>query len=259
MKSNMKDKVVLITGGASGIGKGIVKGFAERGCRIIIFDVQDEKGQSLVNELTNEGVDINYRHVNLFENNEIVNAFEWIKNEYGKLDFAVNNAGFGIPMKPLDETTDDELSRCIGICLIAVTRCMIQEIKIMTEAGFGRIVNTTSGAGILGGQGNAVYSAAKHGVVGITKSAALDYARKNITVNAIAPGATETELVLSLKEIAPDAYEQTQRANPAGKLAKPEDMANAAIFLCEDASYFINGVILPVDSGYSAGTWTLDN
>ena len=143
--------------------------------------------------------------------------------------------------------------RTIGICLIAVTNCMIEEIKIMKENGFGRIVNTTSGAGLLGIKGNSVYCAAKHGVVGVTKAAALDYATSNITINAIAPGTIETELVNSLKEIAPDAYKQAEESNPSGHLGKPEDIANAAVFLCEDASSFINGVVLPVDSGCVAG------
>ena len=163
----------------------------------------------------------------------------------------MNNAGFGIPAKPLDECTSEEVNKVIGICLIAVTNCMIEEIK--KENGFGRIVNTTSGAGLLGIKGNSVYCAAKHGVVGVTKAAALDYATSNITINAIAPGTIETELVNSLKEIAPDAYKQAEESNPSGHLGKPEDIANAAVFLCEDASSFINGVVLPVDSGCVAG------
>ena len=177
----------------------------------------------------------------------------WIKEQFGKLDYAMNNAGFGIPAKPLDECTSEEVNKVIGICLIAVTNCMIEEIKIMKENGFGRIVNTTSGAGLLGVKGNSIYCAAKHGVVGITKAAALDYATSNITINAIAPGTIETELVNSLKEIAPEAYKQAEESNPAGHLGKPEDIANAALFLCEDTSSFINGVILPVDSGCVAG------
>ena len=115
------------------------------------------------------------------------------------------------------------------------------------------LFNTTSGAGILGIKGNSIYCAAKHGVVGITKAAALDYATYNVTINAIAPGAIETELVSSLKEIAPDAYRQAEKSNPAGRLGQPEDIANAVMFLCEDASSFINGVVIPVDSGCVAG------
>ena len=165
----------------------------------------------------------------------------------------MNNAGFGIPAKPLDECTTEDVNRVIGICLIAVANCMIEEVKMMKEAGFGRIINTTSGAGILGIKGNSIYCAAKHGVVGITKAAALDYATYNVTINAIAPGAIETELVSSLKEIAPDAYRQAEKSNPAGRLGQPEDIANAVMFLCEDASSFINGVVIPVDSGCVAG------
>ena len=249
----MKNRVVLVTGGASGIGKGMVRMFADRDCQVIIFDVQDDKGETLAKELCSQGKKVVYKHVNLFNIDEIKNAYVWIKEQFGKLDYAMNNAGFGIPAKPLDECTSEEVNNVIGICLIAVTNCMIEEIKIMKENGFGRIINTTSGAGLLGCKGNSVYCAAKHGVVGITKAAALDYATSNITINAIAPGTIETELVNSLKEIAPDAYKQAESSNPSGHLGKPEDIANAAVFLCEDASSFINGVVLPVDSGCVAG------
>ena len=234
----MENRVVLVTGGASGIGKGMVRMFADRGCQVIIFDVQDDKGETLAKELCDQGKKVVYKHVNLFDIDEIKNAYVWIKEQFGKLDYAMNNAGFGIPAKPLDECTSEEVNKVIGICLIAVTNCMIEEIKIMKENGFGRIVNTTSGAGLLGIKGN---------------SAALDYATSNITINAIAPGTIETELVNSLKEIAPDAYKQAEESNPSGHLGKPEDIANAAVFLCEDASSFINGVVLPVDSGCVAG------
>ena len=202
----MKNRIVLITGGASGIGKAMVRMFADRGCQVIIFDVQDDKGEVLAKELCDQRKKVVYKHVNLFDIDEIKSAYIWI-----------------------------------------------EEIKIMKENGFGRIVNTASGAGLLGVKGNSIYCAAKHGVVGITKAAALDYATSNITINAIAPGTIETELVNSLKEIAPEAYKQAEESNPAGHLGKPEDIANAALFLCEDTSSFINGVILPVDSGCVAG------
>ena len=249
----MKDRIVLITGGASGIGKGMVKGFCKKGCQVVIFDVQDEKGYALVKEMEEQGYRCAYHHVDLFNDQDIKDSFQWIVDQYGRLDYAMNNAGFGIPMKPLAEATSEEVRKVIGICEIAVINCMIEEIKIMKKAQFGRIVNTTSGAGLTGVFGNAVYSAAKHGVVGVTKSAALDYVKDHITVNAVAPGSTETELVASLKEIAPDAYKQAEEANPIGKLCQPEDIANAAIFLCEDTSAMINGVVIPVDSGFAAG------
>lgn len=249
----MKDRVALVTGGASGIGKGIVRMFAKRGCQVIIFDVQDEKGEALAKELSDEGSKVAYKHVNLFNVDEIKAAYTWIKDQYGKLDYACNNAGFGIPAKPLDEVTTEEVNKVIGICLTAVVNCMIEEVKMMKAAGFGRIINTTSGAGLMGVTGNSIYCAAKHGVVGITKAAALDYATYHMTINAVAPGAIETELVSSLKEIAPDAYRQAEQANPAGRLGQPEDIANAVMFLCEDASSFVNGVVIPVDSGCCAG------
>ena len=125
----MENRVVLVTGGASGIGKGMVRMFADRGCQVIIFDVQDDKGETLAKELCDQGKKVVYKHVNLFDIDEIKNAYVWIKEQFGKLDYAMNNAGFGIPAKPLDECTSEEVNKVIGICLIAVTNCMIEEIR----------------------------------------------------------------------------------------------------------------------------------
>ena len=123
----MENRVVLVTGGASGIGKGMVRMFADRGCQVIIFDVQDDKGETLAKELCDQGKKVVYKHVNLFDIDEIKNAYVWIKEQFGKLDYAMNNAGFGIPAKPLDECTSEEVNKVIGICLIAVTNCMIED------------------------------------------------------------------------------------------------------------------------------------
>ncbi|MFT9457456.1 MAG: SDR family oxidoreductase [Liquorilactobacillus hordei] len=249
----MSNKIAVVTGGASGIGAGMVKAFFNRGCTVIILDVQDDKGKALALKVANGSGKIIYKHCDLFDYQAIQETFEWIAAKFKKIDYAMNNAGFGLPVKPLAEVTPDELRKVYGICLIALTDCMIEELKIMSKAGFGRIVNTASGAGIVASQGGAVYSAAKAGVIALTKSAALDYVKQGITVNAIAPGAIETELVASLKETSPETYAGAEKSNPIGRFGQPEDIANATLFLCQGSSSFINGVVIPVDSGFAAG------
>ena len=131
--------------------------------------------------------------------------------------------------------------------------CMIHEINMMKENGFGRIVNTASGSGLVASKGMALYTACKHAVCGLTKAAALDYAKDNITINAIAPGTIETELVLPIKEHKPEEYALWCLSNPIGRLGQPHEIARVVSFLFEDDSEFINGTIIPIDSGFVAG------
>lgn len=143
----------------------------------------------------------------------------------------------------------------IDLDIKAVMYCMINELKFMTEQHFGRIVNTTSGAGLVAGKGMALYSTCKHAVVGLTKAAALDYAKKEITINAVAPGTIATELILPYKETAPEEFKKWEDSNPIGRLGKPAEIGHAVKFFFEDGSEFVNGVILPVDSGCVAGNF----
>ena len=131
----------------------------------------------------------------------------------------------------------------------------VDELKFMTEQHFGRIVNTTSGAGLVAGKGMALYSACKHAILGLTKAAALDYAKKEITINAVAPGTIATELILPYKETAPEEFKKWEDSNPIGRLGKPAEIGHAVKFFFEDGSEFVNGVILPVDSGCVAGNF----
>ena len=249
----MKDKITLITGGASGMGKAAVKAFSERESKVIFCDVQDEKGQALAEELAGQGRSVEYYHCDLFQISEIETMFQHIKDKYGRLDFAINNAGFGHNPKPMAELSADEVTRIFNINAVANARLMIQELRIMEPQGFGRIVVTTSGAGLLGSKFYSIYSASKHAICGMVKSAALEYAEKGITINAIAPGTIGTEMMEAMKERDPASYAACCRSNPANRLGRPEEIASAMVFLCEENSAFINGVILPVDSGFCAG------
>ncbi|WP_041272822.1 SDR family NAD(P)-dependent oxidoreductase [Desulfitobacterium hafniense] len=249
----MRGKIAVVTGGLSGIGKACSLAFAQQQCTVVILDIQDEKAEETIKHCREAGGDAVYRNCNLLEYENIKSAFQFIEGTYGRLDYAINNAGFGFPPKPMDESTYEEVRTLYGINVQAYSMCMIHELRMMKEVGFGRIVNIASGTGLIANKGYSMYSAAKHAVVGMTKAAALDYAKDNITVNAIAPGTIETELVASLKFQAPEAYEQAKAANPSGRFGQPWEIARVALFLCEADSSFINGAIIPVDSGGTAG------
>ena len=211
----MEKRVALVTGGLSGIGKGTVLELSKKGYDVVIFDIQDEKADAVIELCKEFKGNVVYKHCDLFKSNEIKEGFDFIQEKFGRLDCAFNNAGFGILSKPFGEVTEKEIDMELGILVKAHMMCMIHELRMMKENGYGRIVNTTSGAGLVSSQGMALYSACKHAISGLTKGVALDYATQNITVNAI---------------------------------------ARVVVFLFEEDSDFINGTIIPVDSGCVAGT-----
>lgn len=246
------NKVALVTGGLSGIGKGAVMELAKRHYSIIIFDHNDDKAAGVIQQaLDNGAVKAVYHKVNLLSSKEIAAGFEFIKDEYGKLDCAFNNAGTGILAKPFDEVTEDEMDKLWDLDVKAYMLCMQAELRLMKENNFGRIVNTASGSGLVAAKGSALYTAVKHAVVGLTKAAALDYAKQNITINAVAPGTIETELIQKYKNT-PD-YQEWCKSNPAGRLGRPSEIGRVVAFLFEEDSSFINGIVMPIDSGFCAG------
>lgn len=250
----MEKRVALVTGGLSGIGKGTVLELSKKGYDVVIFDIQDEKADAVIELCKEFKGNVVYKHCDLFKSNEIKEGFDFIQEKFGRLDCAFNNAGFGILSKPFGEVTEKEIDMELSILVKAHMMCMIHELRMMKENGYGRIVNTTSGAGLVSSQGMALYSACKHAISGLTKGVALDYATQNITVNAIAPGTIETELILPYKETKPDEYAMWAKANPSERFGQPYDIARVVVFLFEEDSDFINGTIIPVDSGCVAGT-----
>ncbi len=249
----LTNRIAVVTGGLSGIGKATVLELAKNGNTVIIFDIQDDKAPKVLDQTKNFEGNVYYRHCNLFDTQEINESFEFVEKEFGKLDLAFNNAGFGILGKPFGEVTEEEIDKLLAINVKSYMICMLNEIKLMKKNKFGRIVNTASGAGILASKDGALYSACKHAVVGLTKSVALDYARENITVNAIAPGTIETELISPMKKTNPEEFKAWSDANPVGRLGKPFEIARVVSFLFDEESEFINGTVIPVDSGYVAG------
>ena len=253
MNKWFEGKVVLITGGASGQGKATVYELVNRGADVVFIDINEEKAKEVLAECERRGGNAEFRKCDLTKHEELMELFAYIKEKYGKLDFAGNIAGWGIPYTMIDSTTDEDIDRMINLNLKGLIYCMQEEIKLMRQQNFGRIVNIASDAAFMGAPGMAVLGATKAGVIGVTKNACLDVVREGITINSISPGAIETELVLSVKEQHPEEFEQYCRNMPVGRFGKPSEIAHGVCFFFEEESSFITGVNLPIDGGFGAG------
>ena len=176
---------------------------------------------------------------------------DWIVSTYGRLDAALNNAGIQTPQRPMAEITDEEFDRTVAVDLKGVWNCMKFEIGQMLKQGGGAIVNTSSQGGVTAFAGQAAYISCKHGVIGMTRTAAMDYAAKGIRINAVCPGVILTPMAEELIRRNPQLEKELVRDIPVGRLGKPEEIANAVLWLCSPASSFVHGHALLVDGGFT--------
>jgi NAD(P)-dependent dehydrogenase (short-subunit alcohol dehydrogenase family) len=244
-------KVVLVTGAASGIGKATAKLFASHGASVVVGDLVEESGRRTVTEIEEAGGTARFKRCDVSNLAEVKMLVQFAVDEFGGLDIAHNNAGFDIPRTKVVDVTADQWDRIISVDLTSVFYCMKEEIPRMLERGGGAIVNTSSGAGLIGVGGGAPYTAAKHGVVGLTKSAALDYAADGVRVNAICPGLIRTPLVDHALGDEVATYEQRI---PMGRLGTPDDVAMTVVWLCSSASSYYTGQTLSMDGGAMVGS-----
>ncbi len=248
----MKERNIVITGGLSGLGKATALEMVKNGYHVIIFDYADRKAEEVLAELRKEGR-ADYIHCDLSKKSEIDVAFAQVKERFGHLDCAFNNAGVSLGAGPFETMTEDIINKMVDIDLKAVMFCMINELELMLENGFGRIVNTSSASGLMGSINAGVYNAVKFGVNGLTRSVALDHAKDNITVNAICPGTMATELILNYEKTNPDLFQEWVNMLPGGRLVTPEEVARIVAFLMSDESSVINGAMIAADTGLVAG------
>jgi NAD(P)-dependent dehydrogenase (short-subunit alcohol dehydrogenase family) len=248
--TDLDGKVALVTGAAKGIGRASALAFAAEGARVVVADVDEEGGAETVSLVRAAGGDGTFVRADVADVGDVQAMVARAVDTYGGLDCAHNNAGVAGGGRPVAEFRDEEWHRVIGIMLTGVYLCMKHEIPRMLERGGGAIVNTASGAGLVGFPGQAAYVAAKHGVLGLTKVAALDYGARGIRVNAVCPGTVRTPMVDTAVRAMPELEEELVRLHPAGRIGEAADVANAAVWLCTDKAAFVLGHALAVDGGY---------
>jgi NAD(P)-dependent dehydrogenase (short-subunit alcohol dehydrogenase family) len=248
----MQDKVVMITGAANGIGLECAKLLSKRGARLMLSDIDDVAGKEAVAELTANGSEAAFFTCDVTDGDAVRALVEATAKQFGKLDCAVNNAGVEHPHMKLAEHDDDEFDRAIAINLKGVYLCMKYELQEMLKGGGGVIVNLASLAGLGGAPGLGAYVASKHGVVGLTRTAALEYAKRGIRVNAVCPSFTNTDMVQRMIEKDPKLEQILNNASPMKRMGEPGEVASAVAFLCSDEASFTNGQTLALDGGITA-------
>ncbi|WP_423746714.1 glucose 1-dehydrogenase [Haladaptatus sp. SPP-AMP-3] len=251
MVSQLKNKTAIVTGASSGIGRVSAKRFAEEGADVVVADVDSDGGQTTVEQIEAAGGNATFVNVDVTDEEDIKQMVETACDTYGGLDIAHNNAGIEGDNSPLTEQTKANWHQVLDINLTGVWLAMKYELPELVKGGEGAIINTSSIAG-LSADGSAPYVASKHGVVGLTKTAAVQYAQENVRVNAVCPGVVRTPMVERSLEKHPDAVETITGDQPLGRMAEPEEIASTVAWLASDDASFVNGHALPVDGGMLA-------
>jgi NAD(P)-dependent dehydrogenase (short-subunit alcohol dehydrogenase family) len=248
--TRLEGRVAVVTGGASGIGEGIVRRFVEKGARCLVVDLQDDRGAALAAEF---GAAAAFAHADVTDEAQVAAAVDAAVARFGRLDCVVNNAGILGAVGPIADITYDAWRRTVDVLLSSVFLGIKHAARVMIPQGGGTIINTASTAGVRAGLGPHVYTAAKHGVVGLTQSVATELGPHGIRVNAIAPGGTVSALTSHLVTGDHTALEQAGKVigatNPLRRAGQPLDIANAALFLASDESRYVTGIELVVDGG----------
>ena len=252
MAANLHGKVALVTGGSSGIGRSAALVFAREGAKVVVADVPTEGGRETVQLIENKGGEAIFVSANVTEPAEVEQMIHKTVETYGRLDCAHNNAGVWGATVPTADYPESDWDRIIDINLEGVWLCMKYEIPQMLNQGGGVIVNTSSGAGLQGSPYACAYVAGKHGAVGLTKTAAIEYARNGIRVNAVCPGDILTPMnALVVAGLGADEKEYAEK-EPIGRLGAPEEVAEVVVWLCTDAASFVTGHAMTVDGGEAA-------
>jgi NAD(P)-dependent dehydrogenase (short-subunit alcohol dehydrogenase family) len=247
----MTGKVVVITGGASGIGRATALAFAREGAGVVIGDIDVAGAENTVAMIRDMGGKADCIRVDVAKSDDVQALVMKAVGQYGGLDFAFNNAGLVGSVAGIVETTEEDWNRVVATNLTGVWLCMKYEIPEMLKRGQGAIVNNGSVTGLVGAPGVVGNVASKHGVSGLTKSAALQYATQGIRVNAVAPGLVRTPTADRLKTL-PGAEAAMLSAIPQGRWCEPEEVAEAVVFLCSEKASHITGHVMPVDGGWTA-------
>lgn len=245
----MKNKTVIITGAASGIGKATAELFAAQGANVIVADIQEVEGKAATESIVATGGKASFFKIDVSKPEEMEALVKFALKTYGNLDMAVNNAGIGGELNPVADMSIEGWQKVISINLNSLFYGMKYQIQAMLKNRGGSIVNISSILGSVGFAGSAGYAAAKHGVIGLTQTAALEYSAQKIRVNAVGPGFIETPLLDALDA---EMKKQLVALHPIGRLGKSEEVAELILWLSSDKSSFVTGSYYPVDGGYLA-------
>lgn len=251
MAARFEGRVAIVTGGASGIGRAACLGFAAEGAAVVVADMDEAEGERTAALVTQVGGRAVFRQTDVSRDDDCRDMVETALSAFGRLDIAFNNAGIGGSGFPLAEEEEVTFDRVVAINLKGVFLSMRHEITAMLKQGGGTIVNTSSVAGLVGNPGLSSYCAAKHGITGMTRAAALDYIKQGIRINAVCPGATRTRLLEAWFQD-PMVEEHVMGLHPVGRIADPEEVARVVLFLASPESSFMVGCAVPVDGGVTA-------
>jgi NAD(P)-dependent dehydrogenase (short-subunit alcohol dehydrogenase family) len=254
----MKNKIALVMGGGAGTGRATVLAFAKEGAKVVVADIREESGRETLELVQAQGGDGVFVKANMGAASDVQRVIAQTRETFGGLHMVSNNGAMGAPNKPVTDLSEDEWDRCMGVTLRGVWLCMKYQLPLIEASGGGAIVNVASVSGIRGEAFLSAYSAAKGGVISLSKTVAVEYARRGIRINTVCPGGIDSGgMALYLKHM-PEMRDKALNAQAMGRLAEPDEIADAVVYLCSDRASFITGHDLVVDGGVMVRSNVLD-